>query len=113
MPNSNASWRASIRLPDPRDVAWELARRAARQPSHVFTRNGERGCPYVVRVSDPPTRLEHLQLAIARKLGQPVAIMPHPCATADEWIARYARAPGSPELDPVCFDATRTWTCCI
>jgi hypothetical protein len=45
----------------------------------------------VIRLSDPPTGLEQLQLAMARKLEQPVAIMPHPSATAEEWIERYGR----------------------
>jgi hypothetical protein len=45
---------------------------------------------YVVRISDPMTARERLQLAAARLQRSPVAIMPHRCATADEWFARYA-----------------------
>jgi hypothetical protein len=40
-------------------------------------------------MSDPPTTLERLELLAARLRGTPVAIMPHPCKTADEWMERY------------------------
>jgi hypothetical protein len=44
----------------------------------------------LVRVSTPPTPSERLLLAAVRVLRSPHAIMPHPCATAEEWLARYA-----------------------
>jgi hypothetical protein len=44
----------------------------------------------VVRVSDPRTRAERVQLAAAALLRIPIVIMPHRCATSDEWFARYA-----------------------
>jgi hypothetical protein len=34
--------------------------------------------------------LEKLQLAAARLQRTPIAIMPHTCETADEWIQQYA-----------------------
>ena len=64
-------------LPNPRDIALEIVRRA-----RVRAGDAERfdGFPYVLRLSDPPTRL----------LRTPIAIVPHPCKTTDEWMARYA-----------------------
>jgi hypothetical protein len=50
------------------------------------------GCPpYVIRLSDPPTNQERLQLLAARLQRRPFAIMPHKY-TMEEWIARYGRA---------------------
>jgi hypothetical protein len=44
----------------------------------------------LVRVSEPPTKSEQLLLWALRLLRSPHAIMPHPCATFEEWLARYA-----------------------
>ena len=44
---------------------------------------------YVVHLSDPPTTQERLQLLAARLQRTPIAIMPHKCATMDEWTERY------------------------
>ena len=63
--------------PNPHDLAAEIVRRA--------------GGGVVVRLSEPPTPLERLQLMAARLLGKPIAIMPHPCKTTDEWMERYGR----------------------
>jgi hypothetical protein len=46
------------------------------------------GCA-LARLSEPPTPLERLQLMAARLLQRPVAIVPHPCKTTDEWMERY------------------------
>jgi hypothetical protein len=43
----------------------------------------------VVRLSDPPTPTEQLQLLAARLERRPIAIMPHKCETVEEWIQRY------------------------
>ena len=61
----------------PHDLAAEVVRRAGLEGG------------YVVRVSDPPTPFEQLQLMSARLERRPVAIMPAKCATMDEWRARY------------------------
>jgi len=44
---------------------------------------------YVIRLSNPPTASERLQLLAARLLRSPVAIMPTKCATSEEWLTRY------------------------
>jgi hypothetical protein len=44
---------------------------------------------YVLRLARPPTFQERLQLMAARLQRRPVVIMPHKCATADEWLERY------------------------
>jgi hypothetical protein len=44
----------------------------------------------LIRLSDPPTKSERLLLAALRLLRSPHAIMPHPCETFDDWLARYA-----------------------
>jgi hypothetical protein len=46
--------------------------------------------PYVVRLSDPPTAHELLQLLACRILRQPIAIMPAKCVTTAEWLERYS-----------------------
>ena len=71
------------RQPDARDVAAEIIRR-------VNAANGDGG--YVVRLSDPPTPGEQLQLIAARLERRPIVIMPHKCSTMEEWIERYGRA---------------------
>ena len=45
----------------------------------------------LVRVSEPPTKSEQLLLSALRLLRSPHAIMPHPCVTSEEWLARYAQ----------------------
>ena len=47
------------------------------------------GGGYVIRLSDPPTLSERFELFAARLERRPIAIMPHKCATMDEWAARY------------------------
>jgi hypothetical protein len=44
----------------------------------------------LVRLSDPPTSSEKLILTAVRLLRSPHVIMPHPCRSMDEWLARYA-----------------------
>jgi hypothetical protein len=55
----------------------------------VDGRDGEL-LPYVVRVSDPPTAHEQLQLLACHILRQPIAIMPTEFLTIAEWLERYA-----------------------
>jgi hypothetical protein len=45
---------------------------------------------YVVSVSDPPTSDEQAELAQAKAEGRFVAILPHKCANAEEWLAKFA-----------------------
>jgi hypothetical protein len=69
-------------LAEPRDVAAEIIRRA----------NGPEGRPpYVIRLCEPPTPSERLQLIAARLQQTPIVIMPHPCETIDEWLKKYGR----------------------
>ncbi len=84
MPKPNQTPRR--KRPDPRELALEIVRRACAGNSSGFT-----GMPYVVRLSDPPTSFERLQLLAARLLQTPIAIMPHPCRTADEWMQHYGK----------------------
>jgi hypothetical protein len=74
------------RRPEIRDVAAEIIRR-------VGEANASTGGGYVVRLSDPPTPQERLQLLAARLQRRPVAIMPHK-RTMEEWIARYGLLAG-------------------
>ena len=70
------------RRPEPRDIAAEIIRRA----------NGpDNRSPYVIRLSEPPTPHERLQLVAARLQRTPIVIMPHKCSSMEEWIARYGR----------------------
>jgi hypothetical protein len=66
------------------DIAAEIIRRAAD--------TGEDGCmtAYVLRIARPPTFQERLQLIAARLQRRPIVIMPHKCATIEEWITRYS-----------------------
>ena len=73
----------SAARPELRDLAAEIIRRAA-----VLSGNGTQG-GYVVRLSKPPTWHEQLQLVAACLERRPIAIMPHKCATMDEWVERY------------------------
>ena len=67
------------RRPDLRELAQEIVSRG--RPAGSF---------YVVRVSDPPTSGERLQLMSARLRGLPIAITPAKCQAVEEWVARYA-----------------------
>lgn len=67
--------------PSAGDLAEEIVRRAL---------EGRAELPYVVHLRDPPTAKQQLLLAACRLMRQPIAIMPVPCATLDEWVARYA-----------------------
>ena len=73
----------SRRQPDARDVAAEIIRR-------VTEANAATGGGYVVRLSDPPTPQERLQLLAAHLERRPIVVMPHKCKTVEEWIARYS-----------------------
>jgi hypothetical protein len=69
------------RRPAAPDIAAEIVRRV---------NAAQAGQPlYVIRLSDPPTPQERLQLAAARLQRTPIAIMPQRCATIQEWLARY------------------------
>ena len=68
------------RKSDARDLASEIVRRCAAADGST---------KYVVCFSDPPTANERLQLAAARILRRPIAIVPAKCLTAGEWIARF------------------------
>lgn len=46
--------------------------------------------PYVVRLSDPPTPHERLQLSACQILRHPIAIVPVACANMEEWLDRYS-----------------------
>ena len=67
-----------------REIAEEITRR-------VGASDGTEGkyVPYVVRLSEPPTAQERLQLMARRMLGRQVAIMPERCLTVAEWVERY------------------------
>jgi hypothetical protein len=60
----------------PADLAAEIVRRA--------------GGRAVVHLREPPTPIERLQMLAARPLRRPIAILPHPCKTTDQWMERYA-----------------------
>jgi hypothetical protein len=74
---------------DARDIAAEIVRRAMASQGAPGP-DGGAGRIYVIRLSDPPTASERLQLTAARLMGWPVAIMPMPCRTTAEWLDRYA-----------------------
>jgi hypothetical protein len=71
---------------EPRDVAAEIIRRARATAS----RDGE-SLPYVVRLSDPPTANEQLQLAACRLMRQPIVIVPGKCLNIEEWVQLYCQ----------------------
>jgi hypothetical protein len=71
-----------LKTPSPRDIAAEIVRRVA-------STNAVTGGGYVVRVSDPPTPQERLQLLAARLQGRSIAIIPHKCKTVREWLEWY------------------------
>jgi hypothetical protein len=68
-----------------RDLAAEVIGRAR------ATHGGDL-LPYVVRLSDPPTPHERLQLAACRILRHPIAVMPVTCLTVQEWSERYSKS---------------------
>ena len=70
----------SASRPSASDIAAEIVRRA--NAGHTIP-------PYVIRLSRPPTQSEQLQLLAARLERRPVVIMPHKCATVQEWLERY------------------------
>jgi hypothetical protein len=72
----------SRRQPAARDVAAEIIRR-------VTEANAAIGGGYVVRLSDPPTPQERLQLLAAHLQRRPIVVMPHKCHSMEEWIAHY------------------------
>ena len=43
-------------------------------------------------MSDPPNPGERLQLIAAHLERRPIVILPHKCASVEEWIARYGKA---------------------
>jgi hypothetical protein len=57
--------------------------------AEIIRRAGGADLGYVVHLSDPPTVQERLILAAFRLAGQPLAIMPAPCASVEEWLSRY------------------------
>ena len=71
-----------------RDIAEEIVRRA------IVGEPGRERLPYVLHLSDPPTQHQRLQLAAVRLMRHPVAIMPVPCATVQEWVERYGKPRG-------------------
>jgi hypothetical protein len=68
------------RKSDARDLAAEIVRRCAA---------ADGSASYVVCLSDPPTANERLQLAAARILRRPIAIVPAKCLTVSAWMARF------------------------
>ena len=54
-----------------------------------MTADGADRLPYVVRLSEPPTPHERLQLAACHILRHPIAIVPATCLTAPEWSEKY------------------------
>jgi hypothetical protein len=72
----------------PRDIAAEIIRRAR---SVAEGTDGDDRLPYVVRLSDPPTPHQRLQLTACRILNHPVAIMPVTCPTVQERSERYVK----------------------
>ncbi len=76
--------RCAFRKLDAHDIAAEIIRRAGLAASNS----------HVVRLSEPPTGAEQLQLLAARLEHRPIVIMPHKCETVDEWLARYGGMKG-------------------
>jgi hypothetical protein len=67
-------------------IGRSLKTRIARLEEHRRPRSG-----YVLRVSHPATADELALIAQAKAEGRRYAIMPHRCATADVWLAKYGR----------------------
>ncbi len=80
---------------DPREIALEIVRRASRKNA-----DGSDGIPYVLRISDPMTASERLQLAAVRLLRRPVAIMPHRFKSMEEWDRLASEALGKASVQP-------------
>jgi hypothetical protein len=76
-----------LQTPSPRDIAAEIVRRIA-------SANAVAGGGYVVRLSDPPTPKERLQVLAAHLERRAIVIMPHKCKTVEEWMARYGNLRG-------------------
>jgi hypothetical protein len=74
----------SSSTPPLRELVTELARRA------VIAKGGTGASVSVVRVSNPVTQAERMQLIAARLNGDPFAIMPVRCQTNAEWLQLYA-----------------------
>ena len=70
-----------LKTPSPREIAAEIVRRVA--SANVGG--------YVVRLSDPPTAQERLQLLAAHLQRRPIVILPHKCNTMEGWLAQYGR----------------------
>jgi hypothetical protein len=68
--------------PTAHDVAGEIIRR-------VTAANAQTGGGYVVRLSEPPTVREQLQLMAAHLARRPIVVTPHKCASMTEWMERY------------------------
>jgi hypothetical protein len=66
--------------PTPVEIAAEIVRRA---------NTVQAGCALCIRLSDPPTPQERLELVAAALQGIPVLIADDECLTAEEWEARY------------------------
>jgi hypothetical protein len=80
--------RMSVKV-EARDLAAEIIRRT--RATADSSDSGD-SLPYVVRLSDPPTPHERLQLAACRILRHPIAIMPATCLTVQEWCERYPKS---------------------
>ena len=72
-----------LKTPSPRDIAAEIVRR-------VSSANVVSGGGYVVRLSDPPTPKERLQVLAAHLERRAIVIMPHKCQSIGQWVARYS-----------------------
>lgn len=70
------------RKSDACDLAAEIVRRCAEAGVSAG---------YVVSISNPPSASERLQLAAARILRRPIAIMPAKCKSVAQWVARFGR----------------------
>ena len=77
--------RSRKQRPQAHDIAAEIIRRVA-------AANAETSGGYVVRLSDPPTPGERLQLIAAHLERRPIVILPHKCKTVEEWLTRYGKA---------------------
>ena len=71
-----------MKTPSPRDIAAEIVRR-------VSSANAVTG-GYVVRLSDPPTPQERLQVLAAHLERRAIVIMPHKCPSIEIWVSRYS-----------------------
>jgi len=44
---------------------------------------------YVVHVCDQPTESEVAEIKLAHCEGRKIALIPHPCWSIDDWVAKY------------------------